>query len=102
MEHDYNFLADLLTTYRSNPDWLKFFWLFIPAALVTLCGHGIARLLRARRSGLAAGGEGGGEAGSFGDIGPYRIRADANGRLYLEPVKEVPQITAQTEESELR
>ena len=43
MEHDYNFLADLLTTYRSNPDWLKFFWLFIPAALMTLCGHGLSR-----------------------------------------------------------
>ena len=43
MEHDYNFLADLLSTYRANPDWLKFLWLFIPAALMTLCGHGLSR-----------------------------------------------------------
>ena len=54
---DYNFLADLLSTYRANPDWLKFFWLFFPAALLVLAGHGLTRLLRARM-GLAAGGGG--------------------------------------------
>ena len=54
---DYNFWADLLTTYRSNPDWLKFCWLFFPTALLVLGGHGFTRLLRARM-GLAAGGGG--------------------------------------------
>ena len=48
---DYNFLADLLSTYRANPDWLKFFWLFFPAALLVLAGHGLTRLLRARMGG---------------------------------------------------
>ena len=48
---DYNFLADLLSTYRATPDWLKFFWLFFPAALLVLGGHGITRLLRARMGG---------------------------------------------------
>ena len=52
---DYNFWADLLTTYRSNPDWLKFCWLFFTFALLVLFGHGLTRLLRARM-GLAAGG----------------------------------------------
>ena len=57
MENDYNFLADLLSTYRANPDWLKFFWLFIPAALMTLCGHGLSRWI------IFALGGGGGERG---------------------------------------
>ena len=57
MENDYNFWADLLTTYRSNPDWLKFCWLFFPTTLLVLFGHGLTRLLRARM-GLAAGGGG--------------------------------------------
>ena len=30
---DYNLWADLLTTYRSNPDWLKGAWLFASAAI---------------------------------------------------------------------
>ena len=30
---DYNLWADLLTTYRSNPDWLKGAWLFATAAI---------------------------------------------------------------------
>ena len=109
MEHDYNFLADLLTTYRSNPDWLKFFWLFIPAALVTLCGHGLVRWMRWALGGDGGDGGGGGErgeralatTGGLGDIGLYRIRTDENGLLYLEPVKDVPQITSQSEEDTL-
>ena len=48
---DYNFWADLLTTYRSNPDWLKFCWLFFPTALLVLFGQGLTRLLRARMGG---------------------------------------------------
>ena len=47
METDYNFWADLLTTYRSNPDWLKFLWLFIPAAMLTMAGTALSRLVRA-------------------------------------------------------
>ena len=43
---NYNFWADLLTTYRSNPDWLKFLWLVVPAAMLVLAGHGVARLIR--------------------------------------------------------
>ncbi len=31
METDYNFWANLLTTYRSNPNWLKFLRIAIPA-----------------------------------------------------------------------
>ena len=54
---DYNFLADLLSTYRANPDWLKFFWLFFPAALLVLAGHGLTRLLRARMGGEIRGGD---------------------------------------------
>ena len=33
METEYNFLADLLTTYRSNPDWLKGAWLLVAGAI---------------------------------------------------------------------
>jgi len=46
MYQDYNFWADLLTTYRSNPDWLKFLWVFIPAAILVLTGNTLARLIR--------------------------------------------------------
>ena len=46
MENDYNFWADLLTTYRSNPDWLKFLWLFIPAVIMTIAGNGLSRLVQ--------------------------------------------------------
>ena len=59
---DYNFLADLLSTYRANPDWLKFFWLFIPAALMTLCGHGLSRWIIFALGGGGEGGERGGAA----------------------------------------
>ena len=52
---DYNFWADLLTTYRSNPDWLKFCWLFFTFALLVLFGHGLTRLLRARMGGGGGG-----------------------------------------------
>ena len=51
METDYNFWRDLLDTYQSLPDWLKFCWLFIPAALLTLAGHGLTRLARELVSG---------------------------------------------------
>ena len=107
MENDYNFLADLLTTYRANPDWLKFFWLFIPAALMTLCGHGLSRWI-CRVLGGGGGSRTGDVAvafvatGRFGEIGLYRITSDGNGALFLEPVKGVPQITVQSEEDELR
>ena len=60
MENDYNFWADLLSTYRANPDWLKFFWLFIPAALMTLCGHGLSRWII-----FALGGRGGERGDAF-------------------------------------
>ncbi|MEP1206592.1 MAG: hypothetical protein ABJM29_06480 [Rhizobiaceae bacterium] len=54
METDYNFWADLLTTYRSNPDWLKFLWVFLPAALLALAGSGVSRLVRAAVESRAA------------------------------------------------
>ena len=89
MENDYNFWADLLTTYRSSPDWLKFLWLFIPAVIMTIAGNGLSRLVQRA---LAA---------SPPDVASppppppaarppaYVGRLDAQGRVYLEPVTQV-------------
>ena len=43
----YIFMADLMSTYRSNPDWLKFFWIFFPTLLLLAAGSGLGRLIHA-------------------------------------------------------
>ena len=88
MENDYNFWADLLTTYRSNPDWLKFLWLFIPAVLMTIAGNGLSRLVQRAIAGPAA-------TSAPPPHSPpppppvYYGRLDAQGGVYLEPVTQV-------------
>jgi hypothetical protein len=79
METDYNFWADLLTTYRSNPDWLKFLWVFVPAALLTLAGCGLSRLVR-----VAV------EAKTHQQPRAFRSWQDKNGKVYFEPLDELP------------
>lgn len=57
----YIFIADLMSTYRSNPDWLKFFWIFFPTILLLAAGSGLGRLIHAllaARSGKAAAADG--------------------------------------------
>ena len=82
METDYNFWADLLTTYRSNPDWLKFLWVFIPAAILVLAGNTLARLIRhAIGSPPTAA-----TSPPFSPPPPYRGMMGPQGELYLEPV----------------
>ena len=86
MENDYNFWADLLTTYRSNPDWLKFLWLFIPAVIMTIAGNGLSRLVQRT---LAASPTDAPSPPSPPPSSPppaYVGRLDAEGRVYLEPV----------------
>ena len=88
MENDYNFWADLLTTYRSNPDWLKFLWLFIPAVIMTIAGNGLSRLVQRA---LAPAATPAATPPSPPSPPPpaYVGRLDAQGRVYLEPVTQV-------------
>ena len=88
METDYNFWADLLTTYRSNPDWLKFFWVFLPAALLALAGSGVSRLVRAVVEDKAP-------LPSPSSPSPpppkaFRSWHDEHGFLYMEALDELP------------
>ena len=94
MENDYNFLADLLTTYRANPDWLKFFWLFIPAALMTLCGHGLSRWIIFA---LGGGGERGGSGAAArrrNDVPPPfpELTERPNDKEALPPPSDTPRL----------
>ena len=79
MEHDCNFWADLMTTYRSNPDWLKFCWVLSPTALLTLTGYGLFRLAQARVMARAP------------KPKAFRSWYDEQGVLYVELLEEVPQ-----------
>ena len=96
---DYNLWADLLTTYRSNPDWLKGVWLLVAAAIPICITAIIAFLLytlfgRRRPRGASE------NAyrtiatlpGPLGDSGLYRVRADDDGVPYLEQVGTVPML----------
>ncbi|MEP1207199.1 MAG: hypothetical protein ABJM29_09170 [Rhizobiaceae bacterium] len=90
METDYNFWADLLTTYRSNPDWLKFLWVFLPAALLALAGSGVSRLVRAVV-------EAKGAASPSPPPSPpkaFRSWHDEHGFLYMEALDELPAAAA--------
>ena len=96
---DYNLWADLLTTYRSNPDWLKFAWLIASVAIPICIAAITSRLLSnifgwRRRRGTS-------ETsyrtiatlpGPLGDSGLYRVKTDADGVPYLEQVGTVPML----------
>ena len=86
METEYNFWADLLTTYRSNPDWLKFLWVFIPAAMLVLAGNAVARLIR-----HAIGTPSPPSSSPPASPPRYRGMMGSQGELYLEPVPEEEQ-----------
>ena len=92
METDYNFWADLLTTYRSNPDWLKFLWLVIPAALLTLAGHGVTRLIRAVIGSAPPPAHSPPPSPPPPPAARYRGMVGARGEVYLEPVPEREQL----------
>ena len=79
MEHDYNFWADLMTTYRSNPDWLKLAWAVTPTVLLTLTGYGLSRLTRALVMARAP------------KPKAFRSWYDEQGVLYVELLEELPE-----------
>ena len=97
---DYNLWADLLTTYRSNPDWLKGAWLLATAA-IPICITAIISFLLYTLFGRQRRRRGSSEnayrtietlPGPFGDSGLYRVRADDDGVPYLEQVGTVPML----------
>ena len=99
---DYNLWADLLTTYRSNPDWLKGAWRFATAAIAICITAIIGFLLyalfgrrRRRRRGVSENAYCTIETlpGPLGDSGLYQVRADDDGVPYLEQVGTVPMLT---------
>ena len=95
---DYNLWADLLTTYRSNPDWLKGAWLFVAAAIpicITAIIGCLLYTLFGRRWRSAS--ETGYRTiatlpGPLGDSGLYRVMTDDDGVPYLEQVGTVPML----------
>ena len=97
---DYNLWADLLTTYRSNPDWLKGAWLFataaIPICITAIIGFLLYTLFgrRRRRRGTdpAAYRTIATLPGPLGDPGLYRLKTDSDGVPYLEQVGTVPML----------
>ncbi|MEP1091141.1 MAG: hypothetical protein ABJH33_22605 [Rhizobiaceae bacterium] len=95
VETDYNFWADLLTTYRSNPDWLKFCWLVIPALLLYATGRGLTHLLtlnllrrrrRQRRERRRR------ELPREHPAGDHYVAVDEQGVPYLEHVATMPRL----------
>ena len=97
---DYNLWADLLTTYRSNPDWLKGAWLLATAA-IPICITAIIGCLLYALFGRRRRRRGASEnayrtiatlPGPLGDSGLYRVRADDDGVPYLEQVGTVPML----------
>ena len=82
METDYNFWRDLLDTYQSLPDWLKFFWLAIPSATIVALCHmvrsGLGRKQAAKKPSVAFPAQ------------AYRSWYDDNGILYIEQIDEMP------------
>ena len=95
---DYNLWADLLTTYRSNPDWLKGAWLFaaaaIPICITAIIGCLLYALFgrRRRETDPAAYRTIATLPGPLDDPGLYRVRADDDGVPYLEQVGTVPML----------
>ena len=98
---DYNLWADLLTTYRSNPDWLKGAWLFataaIPICITAIIGGALTNIFGwqgRRRRGMS---ETGYRTiatlpGPLGDSGLYRVMVDETGAPYLEQVGTLPML----------
>ena len=80
METDYNFWRDLLDTYQSLPDWLKFCWLVVPSGLLLVAGSGVSRLMRRAISPPAA------TPPSPPPPPRYRGALDDEGVLILEPL----------------
>jgi len=97
MYQDYNFWADLLTTYRSNPDWLKFLWVFIPAAILVLAGNAVARLIRHALTPAAMPPSPPSPAAA-----DYRVSIDEQGGVYLERVAETERPALLEEQIDLR
>ena len=105
---DYNFWADLLTTYRSNPDWLKGAWLLVAAAIpiciTAIIGYALANIFgwpRRRRRRGRRGRRGTLEtsyrsiatlSGPLGESGLYRVMTDADGVPHLEQVGTAPML----------
>ena len=82
METDYNFWRDLLDTYQSLPDWLKFCWLVIPAATVLAPGHLVKSGFQAKRRASTSPCE-------F-EAPAYRGWCDEQGVLYLQQIEKLP------------
>ena len=101
MEQDYNFWRDLLDTYQSLPDFLKFVWVVVPSLLLLAAGRWLGRLVELaiighRPAPLSP------SLQEILDAMPQsnmmlRVRHDEHGTFYLEQVDDLPQLTAEND-----